>query len=223
MEFKFTSSTALKYNITVFLWIFVFLFGTFFIGTCVRITSIIIIIYSLTVIPLIVLIILKPSLFFKAEPITVSIDSDGFELKERNIKAYWNEMDWYDFQDITKQSEKGLITIKLKTGKKIRILYLKKGDYQEEWIRFTEYFIKMMKENCTDIRSLYDLPVWNLITYVMIGMIVLFPLLFLVTGIKIPLVASYFLIIGICLTSVAKIRNNRTLQKTIESKKDTKQ
>jgi hypothetical protein len=218
MEFQFTTISKTKLYLTMISIFIIWLTGVILTAVYLK-NHYLLILCSVGISAFVAL---KHSFFFKALPLTVLIDENGFELKEKFIYIRWNELVWYNDMDKGKESFFNQLTLKLKNKKKVGIFYFRKNNNQQDWYRFTEHFFSMMRKNCPDIKNYYDNPVWDKVIYFLIALSILIPLILIILKIKIIAVLGSFLgFSSAAISTYAQIRSNRTQQKAVKPDRKT--
>jgi hypothetical protein len=214
MEFNFTTISLKKYFFVVFGLIALWILGVIIFALYVR-CLICLIVYALGM-PVFVL--AKHTIFFRAESETVILNESGIGLPTKKTFIYWNELIWFFDGDGGKSWYGSSIRLKRKNGKGISIVYFRRNNNQEDWYRFKEYFFKMLKEKCPDIRNYYDSPVWNFYIYFLVGIIVILPVAFIILKVKMTaVIGPYMVALGTSLALIGQIISNRNKDRHIKS------
>lgn len=221
MEFRFTTIPVIRLSIVLISLVLFWLSGTYLIAVVLKSH-----LYPLFFVGIPAIVALHHKFFFRTIPLTIIFSEEGFELKEKKTSVKWDELVWFYYADGSNNWLKGSLRLKRKSGEILNIQFFRHENYKQEWIRFSDLFFNYLQEKCPGIRNYYDLPIWSFYVYFLIGILVLFPVVFIILKVKMETVMGPYLVtIGTCLMLIGQIISNRRKGRLVKSglkKRETK-
>jgi len=200
MEFKFTTMSMVKYMLTGFVLLLVWILGGGLIGLYTR--NLIYAFSYLFVIPIIYKIGRK--VLFPTKLMTVLINESGIELKEKDENINWNEIHWYHYENNGNYAN---LQIRLNDGRNKNIFYLNRNNINE-WNSFIDTFIVNVKNKCPNLRKRFSPRFWRILIGVAIIINIAIPLVMMIFKVKpIQFTATWLTLIGMSFAIIAKLRN----------------
>jgi len=180
-------------------------------------TALFAIIYSFGII---VIIYSNLEIVFKPYSLTVFFDDNSFTLKERQVTVKWHEVITY----LDTSNSGGFypsIVLWLKNGKRISISCFRTKNNLEEWQKFSDYFLKVLRKNCPDLKNYYDRKEWDFLVYFSYIILIITPVILILVNAKPVYFFSVMLgVAGFSIRTITSVRGNRKSQKQYKTYKE---
>ena len=148
---------------------------------------------------------------------TVLVNENGLELKEKDENIYWNEIHWYHYENNGNYAN---LQIRLNDGRNKNIFYLNRNNISE-WNSFINFFIVNVKDKCPNLRERFSPRFWRILIGVVIIINIAIPLVMITFKVKpIQFTATWFTLIGMSFAIIAKLRNSGNVPRRYKTYKE---